>query len=113
MQRRPIWISGASARSWMPVILGAAERDRAHRSSKSALQGARAVLKDVTFVEDMNEVATGCDALVVATEWNDFKKLDLDRARKALSHPILFDGRNLFDPAEMEKIGFIYKSIGR
>jgi UDPglucose 6-dehydrogenase len=78
-----------------------------------AMDKARAVLKDVTFVDDMNAVAEGCDALVVATEWDEFKKLDLDRARKALSHPILFDGRNLFDPAEMERLGFIYKSIGR
>jgi UDPglucose 6-dehydrogenase len=78
-----------------------------------AMDKARALLKDVTYVEDMNEVATGCDALVIATEWEEFKKLDLERVRKALSHPILFDGRNLFDPAEMEKLGFIYKSIGR
>ena len=78
-----------------------------------AMEKARAVLKDVTFVDDMNDVAAGCDALVVATEWEEFKKLDLDRARKELSHPIMFDGRNLFDPAEMERMGFIYKSIGR
>ena len=78
-----------------------------------AMDKARAVLKGVTFVEDMNAVAEGCDALVIATEWDEFKKLDLDRARKALTHPILFDGRNLFDPAEMERLGFIYKSIGR
>jgi UDPglucose 6-dehydrogenase len=78
-----------------------------------AMDKARALLKDVTYVEDMNEVATGCDALVIATEWEEFKKLDLERVRKALSHPILFDGRNLFDPVEMEKLGFIYKSIGR
>ena len=78
-----------------------------------AMEKAKAVLKDVTFVEDMNAVAEGCDALVIATEWDEFKKLDLDRARKALTHPIMFDGRNLFDPAEMERLGFIYKSIGR
>ena len=78
-----------------------------------AMEKAKAVLKDVTYVEDMNAVAEGCDALVIATEWDEFKKLDLDRARKALTHPILFDGRNLFDPAEMERLGFIYKSIGR
>jgi UDPglucose 6-dehydrogenase len=78
-----------------------------------AMDKARAVLKNVTFVDDMNAVAEGCDALVVATEWDEFKKLDLDRARKVLTHPILFDGRNLFDPAEMGKLGFIYKSIGR
>jgi len=78
-----------------------------------AMEKARAVLQEVTFVEDMNQVAEGCDALVVATEWDEFKKLDLERARKTLSHPILFDGRNLFDSAEMERLGFIYKSIGR
>src|SRR5436190_12543654 len=78
-----------------------------------AMDKDRAVLHNVTFVADMNEVAEGCDALVIATEWPQFKKLDLERARKAMSHPIMFDGRNLFDPAEMERLGFIYKSIGR
>lgn len=78
-----------------------------------AMEKAKAVLQDVTFVEDMNAVAEGCDAIVVATEWPEFKKLDLDRARKGLTHPILFDGRNLFDAKEMEEMGFIYKSVGR
>jgi UDPglucose 6-dehydrogenase len=78
-----------------------------------AMEKARAVLPDVTYVEDMNAVPEGCDALVVATEWPEFKQLDLERARKALTHPILFDGRNLFDPKEMERLGFIYKSVGR
>jgi UDPglucose 6-dehydrogenase len=78
-----------------------------------AMEKAKAVLRDATFVEDMNQVGDGCDALVIATEWEEFKKLDLNRARKAMTHPIMFDGRNLFDPAEMERMGFIYKSIGR
>lgn len=78
-----------------------------------AMEKAKSVLKDVTYVEDMNEVAEGCDALIIATEWPEFKKLDLERTRKTLTHPILFDGRNLFDVEEMERLGFIYKSIGR
>jgi UDPglucose 6-dehydrogenase len=78
-----------------------------------AMDKARAILKDVTYVDDMNTVADGCDALVVATEWDEFKKLDLDRARQSLTHPIMFDGRNLFDRAEMERRGWIYKSVGR
>src|SRR5437762_7846736 len=78
-----------------------------------AMEKAKSVLKDVTFVEGMNEVAEGCDALVIATEWPDFKKLDLKYAHKVLTHPILFDGRNVFDREEMERLGFIYKSIGR
>ncbi|MGD0814967.1 MAG: UDP-glucose/GDP-mannose dehydrogenase family protein [Verrucomicrobiota bacterium] len=78
-----------------------------------AMEKARAVLKDVTFVAGMNDVAEGCDALIIATEWPEFKKLDLEKARKNLTHPILFDGRNLFDVDEMERLGFLYKSIGR
>jgi len=78
-----------------------------------AMEKARAVLANVTYVDDMNAVADGCDALVVATEWDEFKKLDLERARKSLSHPIMFDGRNLFDREEMERRGWIYKSVGR
>ncbi len=79
-----------------------------------AMEKAKELLKDtVTYVPDMNAVADGCDALVIATEWPEFKQLDLERVRKSLTHPILFDGRNLFDPGYMEKLGFIYKSVGR
>lgn len=78
-----------------------------------AMDKAKTVLKEVTFVDDMDKVAEGCDALVIATEWPEFKKLDLEKARKTMTHPILFDGRNLFDPEQMEAMGFIYKSIGR
>lgn len=78
-----------------------------------AMEKAKPLLPGATYVDDMNSVADDCDALVIATEWEEFKALDLDRAQKALTHPIMFDGRNLFDPAEMEKRGWIYKSIGR
>ena len=78
-----------------------------------AMEKAKSLLPNVTYVDDMNAVPEGCDALVIATEWEEFKGLDLDRAKGALTHPIMFDGRNLFDPAEMEKRGWIYKSIGR
>jgi UDPglucose 6-dehydrogenase len=78
-----------------------------------AMDKTKGLLPNVTYVDDMNEVAQGCDALVIATEWDEFKQLDLDRAKKGLTHPIMFDGRNLFDPAEMEKLGWIYKSVGR
>jgi len=77
------------------------------------MEKAKAILKDVEYVDDMNKVPEGCDALVIATEWDEFKQLDLEHARKTMLCPIIFDGRNLFDPAEMEEKGFIYKSIGR
>jgi len=80
-----------------------------------AMEKAKALLPEsgITYVEDMNAVADGCDALVIATEWNEFKQLDLERAKKGMTHPIMFDGRNLFDVKEMERLGFVYKSIGR
>jgi UDPglucose 6-dehydrogenase len=78
-----------------------------------AMDKTKPFLPNVTYVDDMNAVAEGCDALVIATEWDEFKQLDLVRAKKGLTHPIMFDGRNLFDPAEMEKLGWIYKSVGR
>ncbi|KAB2673804.1 MAG: UDP-glucose/GDP-mannose dehydrogenase family protein [Verrucomicrobia bacterium] len=81
-----------------------------------AMEKARAVLPpgpNVEYVDDADAVAEDCDALVVATEWPQFAKLDLARARKAMVTPILFDGRNLFDRAELEQLGFIYKGVGR
>jgi len=78
-----------------------------------AMEKAKSLLPGVTFVDNMNDVAEGCDALVVATEWDEFKKLDLEKSRKAMTHPIMFDGRNLFDPQEMEKLDWVYKSVGR
>lgn len=81
-----------------------------------AMDKAKAVLppgKSITYVNEMNDIADGCDAVVVATEWPEFKQLNLERARHSMTHPILFDGRNLFDPAEMEKLGWVYKSVGR
>ncbi len=78
-----------------------------------AMDKAKSILPNATYVTDMNLVPEGCEALVIATEWPVFRKLDLERARKVMTCPIMFDGRNLFDPKEMEALGWIYKSIGR
>jgi UDPglucose 6-dehydrogenase len=78
-----------------------------------AMDKAKAVLPNAIYVSDMNLVPEGCDCVIIATEWPVFKKLDLERARKVMTCPIMFDGRNLFDPKEMEALGWIYKSIGR
>ncbi len=78
-----------------------------------AMDKTKSLLPNVTYVDDMNAVAEGCDALVIATEWDEFKQLDFARAKQGMTAPILFDGRNLFDPAEMEKSGWAYKSVGR
>lgn len=67
----------------------------------------------VTFVEDQYAAARGSDALLILTEWAEFAALDLKRVRSMLKHPIVIDGRNLYEPAAMAKAGIIYHSIGR
>ncbi len=76
---------------------------------------AKEILGDskITYCKDPYEVAKGSEALVIVTEWDEFKKLDLERIAKLLIHPIIIDGRNIFDPKKMEKLGFVYKSVGR
>jgi UDPglucose 6-dehydrogenase len=79
----------------------------------AAMDKARALLPEVAFARDAYEAARGCDALVVVTEWNEFKQLDLARLRAALASPVLVDGRNVYEPAAMAELGFIYSGIGR
>ncbi len=61
----------------------------------------------------MYEVLGGADALITCTEWNEFRRPDLDKVRDLLAKPIVFDGRNLYDPARMAEMGSEYQSIGR
>lgn len=65
------------------------------------------------YVQDPYEAAQGADALLILTDWEEFRRLDLERLRSALRYPIIVDGRNLFDPAQMAAIGFTYMSVGR
>jgi UDPglucose 6-dehydrogenase len=78
-----------------------------------AMDKAKGITKNVTFCKDPYEAAHGCDALIVMTEWDEFRKLDLSRIKSELLNPLVLDGRNVFKPAEMAKLGFIYRSIGR
>ena len=67
----------------------------------------------VEISDDVYEMANGCDALVVVTEWNEFKQLDLDKVKDLLKSPVIFDGRNIYDPERMRELGFTYRAIGR
>ncbi|MFA6078639.1 MAG: UDP-glucose/GDP-mannose dehydrogenase family protein [Candidatus Omnitrophota bacterium] len=69
--------------------------------------------KRVKFCKDAYDVAKDCDCLVIATEWNEFKELDFRRIRKLLRQPVIVDGRNIYDPEEIKKLGFKYVGIGR
>jgi len=67
----------------------------------------------ITYAANKEEVMDGAEALVIMTEWQEFKDIDLDDLKKRLGHPIILDGRNLFDPSVMRDKGFDYRSIGR
>lgn len=71
------------------------------------------VLPQVELCEDPYQLAQNADALVIVTEWNEFKNLDMNRIRDALRQPIVVDGRNIYDPGEMQRLGFTYWSVGR
>jgi UDPglucose 6-dehydrogenase len=80
----------------------------------AAMERAKVVLTaGVDFAADAYEAATGADALLILTEWEEFAALDLERLRTLLKYPILLDGRNLYDPAVMAASGFSYYSVGR
>ena len=79
----------------------------------AAMEEAQSILPGVEFGKDAYDVAEGCDALVLATEWNQFRRLDLQRIKGLLKTPIFIDLRNVYDPDQMEQMGFNYCGVGR
>lgn len=78
-----------------------------------AMGRARSVLKGVRYVKDPYAAARGADALLVLTEWSEFLALDFKKIRKLMNRAVLFDGRNLYNPSDLKRLGFEYHSIGR
>jgi UDPglucose 6-dehydrogenase len=79
----------------------------------AAMETARSVLRDVEFCEDPYKTASGCEALVLATEWNEFRRLDLGRVKKSLKKAVFVDLRNVYEPSQMKGMGFSYCGVGR
>ena len=78
-----------------------------------AMEKARRFLKDVRFCKDPYEVCRGSDCLLIVSEWDEFKELDFNRIKRLLKRPLIFDGRNIYDPQKLAKLGFRYVGIGR
>jgi UDPglucose 6-dehydrogenase len=89
------------------------KKARVQAYDPQAMPKAASRLKGCRFVDDPYEVAEEADALVLATEWSAFREMDLGRVKSLMRRPILFDGRNLFDPATMKELGFRYHCVGR
>jgi len=78
-----------------------------------AMENARRALPQLETSPDPYTLAAGCDALIVVTEWNEFKHLDLKRVHGLMRRPVIIDGRNIYDPAAVRAIGFVYYGVGR
>ena len=78
-----------------------------------ARQVAAPLMPAVEIFDDAYKMAQDCDALIVVTPWNEFKQLDLEKIKDLLKSPIIYDGRNIYDPAVMKEMGFSYRAIGR
>ncbi|MBI2877280.1 MAG: UDP-glucose/GDP-mannose dehydrogenase family protein [Candidatus Tectomicrobia bacterium] len=78
-----------------------------------AMENARRILPDVVYCESSYDVAEGAEALVILTEWREFRLLNMDKIKAAMKRPVIFDGRNIYDPEKKKKMGFEYYSIGR
>jgi len=95
---RTLLESGASVRVYDPV----------------AMENAARILGDsVEYAASNYECVEGQDALIIVTEWNEFRYPDFERLKAALKEPVIFDGRNLYDPKKMQALGFTYYSVGR
>ena len=78
-----------------------------------AIENTKAVFPQITYGANAYEVATGADALVIVTEWNEFKNLNFERLSALMARPLILDGRNLYDPERLHRLGFEYHSVGR
>ncbi|MBU9296691.1 UDP-glucose/GDP-mannose dehydrogenase family protein [Burkholderia multivorans] len=99
---------GASVRAYDPVAI-----DEARRVLALDLSGEPAAHSRLTFVESPEQAVAGADALVIATEWKVFKSPNFAALIELLSEPVIFDGRNLYEPEAMAELGVEYYSIGR
>lgn len=95
----------------VPALIAAGATVKAY--DPEAMEEAKKLLDGIDYCENAYETIEGADAMVVLTEWNEFRGMDLDRIRDALTHPIVVDLRNVYDPSEMAESGFSYSCVGR
>lgn len=100
------WVTsqGATMRVYDPVAM---------QTARETLEREGINLESIIFCENAYKVAEETDALVIATDWNEFKALDMLKIHNSMRRPILIDGRNVYEPADMNRLGFIYRGMGR
>ena len=78
-----------------------------------AMMNARKIIKNVTFCEDAYSAIKNAEILIIMTEWNEFRQIDLVKVKKIMKNPILLDGRNIYEPEKARELGFVYQGVGR
>jgi UDPglucose 6-dehydrogenase len=96
-------------------VIGRLLAEGAHigASDPQAMEKTRAVFPNIVCSRDPYQVVQDADALLLLTEWNEFRQLDWERVRRAIARPLVLDGRNMLDAARMRALGFEYHSFGR
>jgi UDPglucose 6-dehydrogenase len=97
---------GGTVKAYDPVAIEEAKR-------VLALDLTDEEMKNVIFCDTAAEAATDADALMIVTEWKEFKTPNFEKLKQLLKEPVIFDGRNLFDPQVVAEYGFVYRAIGR
>lgn len=101
----------APALSILPPLFEKGARIQVH--DPQGMEEAKKMFPEFTYVDSAYEAATGADALVLMTEWNQYRALDLERIRLAMKTPVFIDLRNVYDPLKMKEAGFHYFGVGR
>lgn len=78
-----------------------------------AIENTRRIFPQICYAKNPYEVAEDADALLIVTEWNEFKLLNMERIKSVMKRPLLFDGRNIYDPVRLRRLGFEYHCVGR
>ena len=93
------------------TLLSAGAKIKAYDSK--AFESAKFYGDKITYSQTAYDALIGADALLILTEWNEFRRPDFDKMKSVLNNPVIFDGRNLFNPAQMQEKGFEYLAVGR
>lgn len=101
----------APSLSILPALTSAGARLRVY--DPVSMPKARTMFRKAKFCRNPYEAAQGADAILILTEWNEFKQVDFQKLKSIVKQPLLVDGRNMYDPREMAEKGFVYHGIGR
>jgi UDPglucose 6-dehydrogenase len=101
----------APALTILPALHEKGARLQVH--DPQGMEEAARILPEYTYVADANAASAGADAVILLTEWNQYRALDLERLRGAMKTPIFIDLRNVYDPGKMREAGFVYVGVGR